>query len=279
MEYQYLVKNGVELAKDLCLHLKSSDWLPFREIEIPGCDNGRVDVAAVKPHAYSSKDLRCYEVKVSRADFFSDVNSNKWRKYLNVFHRVYFAVPQGLVTKNEVPPDAGLIVRGPNGWHVVKGAKGHVPPKLTADSVLALLYRGHEEHIEMRRLADKITAEENLPLAEKAKSIGYQISRRLAGGKREEMESWASRIIKLCEELTGLDCSSREYSSESNRDKIETALMSAIDFCKFRQGFIEMGNVLSHIGRGYGVREKHTKALDEFLKETKKYGIDKNDLY
>ena len=47
MEYQYLVKNGVELAKDLCLHLKSSDWLPFREIQIPGCDNGRVDVAGM----------------------------------------------------------------------------------------------------------------------------------------------------------------------------------------------------------------------------------------
>ena len=123
-----------ELQTDLARHLRSVGWLTFTEIEVPGTEgdsyaSGRVDVVAVKPHHYAQRDLRAYECKSTRSDFLHDVGSDKWRRYLLVFPRVYFAVPSGLVKKAEVPDEAGLIVQGDNGWTTVKAARGHVSPR------------------------------------------------------------------------------------------------------------------------------------------------------
>ncbi|MGE5629485.1 MAG: MmcB family DNA repair protein [Caulobacteraceae bacterium] len=198
-------KNERELQDDLAGYLRDCGFLTFTEILMPGCEGGRVDIATVKPHMYATKDLRAYEVKLTKQCFLQDIRSNKWHKYLNVFHRVYFAVPEGVIKKDEVPKEAGLIVRNQNGWHVVKAAKGHRPELLNADAVFALLYRGYEQDRVMRRLSERINAEENIPLREKALTIGHEIAHRLKQERITEIEEWANDIASLLSESLGIE--------------------------------------------------------------------------
>lgn len=65
------VWSGRELTQDLAGYLRAAGWLVFTEIDIRGT-GGRVDIAAVKPHSYARKDLRAYEIKVSKGDFRAD---------------------------------------------------------------------------------------------------------------------------------------------------------------------------------------------------------------
>lgn len=198
-------KNERELQLDLAEYLRACDFLTFTEIQVPGCEGGRIDVAAIKPHLYSTKDLRAYEVKVTRQCFMQDVGNNKWHKYLNVFNRVYFAVPEGIVKKEDVPKDAGLIVRNDNGWHVVKAARGHRPENMTVDAVFSLLYRGYEESLQMRRLSERIVAEENVPLRDKARLIGHEIARRLDRDRESQVEYWAKEVAEIINNCLGIE--------------------------------------------------------------------------
>lgn len=88
---------------------------------IEGNNIQRADVIEVKP-SYNRFCVSIYEVKISRADFQSDIRSEKWRGYLEHCHRFYFAVPSGMVSKEEIPLEAGLIVRGDRGWQTQKAA-------------------------------------------------------------------------------------------------------------------------------------------------------------
>jgi hypothetical protein len=82
----------------------------------------RADVVEIKP-SYTRFCISIYEAKISRSDFQSDIRSGKWRGYLDHCHRFYFAVPAGMVKKEEIPDEAGLIVRGKTGWKTLKPAK------------------------------------------------------------------------------------------------------------------------------------------------------------
>lgn len=231
---KYYRRHRVNLTLDLANHLRKSGWLAYTEIEIRGT-GGRVDVAAIKPRHYARKDFRAYEVKESRADFRADEGTNKWRRYLQVFHRVYFATPAGLITKDEVPKDAGLIVKGKNGWSVVKAAIGNKPPNLNVDSVLALLFREQENKTEMRRLEDRIVAESNVPLQKKAKNIGYEIRRRLARERDSEKEKWAHRVLELCGKITGKDYISDSLSYFEFKELEET-----LSACFYMKNYTEL---------------------------------------
>lgn len=71
----------------------------------------RLDAWAMKrswsnPHTYG------YEIKVSRSDFLGD---NKWHRYLELCSHFSFVSPVGVIKKNELPPEVGLIVPTKNG--------------------------------------------------------------------------------------------------------------------------------------------------------------------
>jgi hypothetical protein len=193
------------LKHDLAEHLRQAGWLTFTEVQVPGTGDGgmdgRVDVAAVKPHVYARKDIRAYEVKGVRSDFQRDVASQKWRRYLQVFHRVFFAAPTGVIRVEDVPDDAGLILRGSKGWTVVKSAKSHLPPALTADAVLALLYRGYEDYRAYRDLRTRMVFGPNGEVKD-CKTWGYNVSRRLAGTKHELEEPLAA-LLDIVKEYLG----------------------------------------------------------------------------
>jgi len=71
----------------------------------------RIDAIAIKP-AYSKIQIWGYEIKVSRQDFVQD---EKWHQYLEMCNNLYFVCPHGVIKKDEVPADAGLIYVHKNG--------------------------------------------------------------------------------------------------------------------------------------------------------------------
>lgn len=56
--------------------------------------------------SYTKPNIIGYEIKVSRNDFKQD---NKWHLYLQYCNEFYFVVPTGLVKKEELPDNVGLI--------------------------------------------------------------------------------------------------------------------------------------------------------------------------
>lgn len=51
-----------------------------------------------------------YEVKHSRSDFLSDMKKpEKWKSYLEVAEKLYYVCPEGIIKKEDVPNECGLI--------------------------------------------------------------------------------------------------------------------------------------------------------------------------
>ncbi len=188
-------KTERELQEDLAEYLRNSGLLTFTEIQIPHMESSRADIIAMTPHRYSTKDIRIYEVKLTRNTWLSD---KKYQKYLNCCNRLYIASPKGLISKEELPNEVGLITRSENGWRVAKSPRLNINPSLmTVDFILSLLYRGYEENIIQRKLRDRIIAEDNVPLIKQAKKIGWEISSRLAKTKESSIESWCIELWEL----------------------------------------------------------------------------------
>lgn len=75
----------------------------------------------------SKLDQQVHEIKVSRADFLSDIrNPDKREAYFQLAPRVSYATPHGMVSKDEIPLDCGWIEQASSGssWIVRKR-----PPK------------------------------------------------------------------------------------------------------------------------------------------------------
>lgn len=110
-----------------CAHRVTWENLAFSDWSNPDASlHCRPDIFSIFP----TLDVeRCrpwtHEVKVSRADFLSDVRSEKWRQYTSFSCRVFFAAPKGLIDPSELPPGPGLWefddVRST--WLLVKSAK------------------------------------------------------------------------------------------------------------------------------------------------------------
>lgn len=89
-------------------------------------------------------NLRIYEVKRSRADFWHDVNSGKYLKYLAHCTQFYFAVPKGLIKLDELPAGCGLITKGDKSWRVQRAAPRN-ECEYTPNLFMALLMRGFQD--------------------------------------------------------------------------------------------------------------------------------------
>lgn len=178
-------------------------WLAFTEMPLGSVFKDprvqRADVLAVN-FSYNTR-FRIYECKQSRADFNADVNRGKYEGYLKYCHQLFFAVPKGLVTKDEVPDDCGLITfSSDKGWHTVMSPRfRHFVP--TVELLLACLFRKQEMHLENRRLQERITLDENVALHNQAKNLGLRIRNRIANVE----SAWAQieDVKKIMEEMTG----------------------------------------------------------------------------
>lgn len=192
-------KNERELQEDLAAFLRDSGQLTFTEIQIPGMHGSRADVISMPPHRYTTKDIKLYEVKLKRGVWLAD---KKFQKYLECCNRMYIACPKGVIKKEEVPNEIGLITRGENGWRVVKSPKLNInPPKMDVDFILSLLYRGYEETRIQRDLRDRIVSDSNIELKYKAKNIGFEIARRIDKSAETQIENWVTKLWDIFKEF------------------------------------------------------------------------------
>lgn len=74
-------------------------------------------VGLAMTRSYTAPCITGYEIKVSRSDFLGD---NKWHLYLQYCNELYFVVPVGLVTKDEIPENVGLIYYYPKTGKLLK---------------------------------------------------------------------------------------------------------------------------------------------------------------
>ncbi|KKN33275.1 hypothetical protein LCGC14_0805250 [marine sediment metagenome] len=90
---------------------KHPGW-PRRYICIPELVSDQIDrridlfvMDCWKPYVKSS-----YEIKVNRSDFIKEMKSPEKRQFaLSISNRFYFATPEGLISPDELPIEAGLI--------------------------------------------------------------------------------------------------------------------------------------------------------------------------
>ncbi len=70
--------------------------------------------------SYTSPCITGYEIKISRSDFQRD---NKYHLYLQYCNEFYFVVPAGLLKKEEIPDNMGLIYYYPETGKLLKKKK------------------------------------------------------------------------------------------------------------------------------------------------------------
>lgn len=70
--------------------------------------------------SYTGQCITGYEIKVSRGDFLQD---SKWHLYLQYCNEFYFVVPNGLISKDELPENVGLIYYYPENGKLRKRKK------------------------------------------------------------------------------------------------------------------------------------------------------------
>lgn len=108
-----------------------SSWLSHR---------GYIDVISFAPH-YRKPDICVYEIKVSRADLFRDIKSEKWRKYQPHCHRMVFAFPYGMATLDEIPPECGIITynHDKKSWHNARHGIVNKDPQFDLEMLMGML--------------------------------------------------------------------------------------------------------------------------------------------
>lgn len=159
-----------------------SRWLQQGSIPVP-------DVMTMR-YSYTKSDISIYEVKDRRQDFNSDVGQAKYRRYLPFCDRFYFASSAKMITKAEVPTDAGLIVYSADkdSWSVVKASPRH-EANLTEMDWKSLLMAKYTTEKRVRRLKDRIVWQENSKLSEKITGLDLEVKKKL-----EEVEGVECRI-------------------------------------------------------------------------------------
>ncbi len=132
-----------ELAHDLATHLRGNVGrrLVWEDMQLGPAGSRRPDVFAMSTSFTRFVPL-AYECKVTRSDFRHDVSSGKWQEYLKFASGVIFAVPHGLIKKEELPDHAGLIVRSERAWRTAKSPKIQVLQSLPHGAWMKLLMDG-----------------------------------------------------------------------------------------------------------------------------------------
>ena len=87
--------------------------------DVPKGQLVRLDAWAMK-RSWSNPHTFGYEIKVSRSDFMQD---EKWHKYLDLCSHFSFVCPPGVIDRDELPQEVGLIVSTTNGCRLLTKKK------------------------------------------------------------------------------------------------------------------------------------------------------------
>ena len=98
-------------------HASRTEWLFLRELRVgTGSRNSssqRLDAFALNCLPHLGMKRVCYEVKVSRPDYFHELKHPLKRRIgLRYSNEFYFATPPGLLKPDEIPVECGLMEIG-----------------------------------------------------------------------------------------------------------------------------------------------------------------------
>ena len=115
------------------LHASRSEWLFLRELRVgTGRHNGnaqRLDAFALNTLPHTAMKRVGYEIKISRADFLTELKHPlKRRMGMRYSNEFYFVSPTGVMEISEIPADCGWIEVGhatPEEWrHLISRHAG-----------------------------------------------------------------------------------------------------------------------------------------------------------
>lgn len=123
---------------------KSQGSMVFEDIAIrTSFGESRPDVFTIEGTLVEeSMKPTSYEIKHSRSDFLSDMKKpHKWQSYLEVSEKLYYVCPEGVIKKEDVPKECGLIYQLADGSfkNIKQAKKGK--GKLTIPLMMKLLLR------------------------------------------------------------------------------------------------------------------------------------------
>ena len=163
----------------------------------------RIDAIAVLKK-WSPVTVIGYEIKVSRADFLSD---QKYPEYMKVCNLFYFIAPKGIIDKNEIPKEVGLIELNPDTFRtrtVKKAPYNQADKEYAYKTYLHCLmwktdkYNRPKTKKEMFEDA-KVKLETNSyghELAYKIKKMEEEINRLKRQGNKNDMKDLREKIFK-----------------------------------------------------------------------------------
>ena len=270
-----------DLVASLAEHFRGGDRVVWTErgigaawmAQYSGQGLPKPDVFTIQK-TFARRAIAAYEVKATKADFQSDIRSGKWSKYLPYCNRFYFATPRGLVTKAEIPPEAGWLTIGDNGWATVKAAP-YAPDTgaLQEDEWLSLIFYLDAHKRRVRDLEDRAAAAANTEQHGFARAVGERLAQALQGAKiatqasKREEERYRELTEAACRCL-GIPIEELEKHLYSVEPVVVAALAGLSD--NKRQFLRDVGHGLLDIARygefghetGANIRELYT---DEVL--------------
>lgn len=229
------------------------------DIAVPECKNGPTwsAIGAVRKfdlwvlrRSYSKPMTWIYEVKVSRQDFLRD---DKWQQYLLYCTDFYFVAPAGIISPDEVPEQAGLLLTSKNGTRLYCKKKApHRDIEIPLSVYIYILMsrtkivNGYDRESKI----DKATYW-RLWLAEKKEKqeLGYNVSKRIRQLYDENVTLAKARQARLDLKIEKLE-KTKQILKEIGFDekdlswKIETRLKKRI--AEINVGFPE-GDVIKHL--------------------------------
>lgn len=212
------------LGRDLVGHLRqNTEILAWEDMQLGPSGSARPDVYVI-PKSFANFRPLVYEIKVSVSDFRSDVTSGKWQKYLDYACGVIFAVPAGLIGKDDVPAGCGLIVRHENVWRTVKKPTLTRLDNMPRDAWIKLLIDGTRREAERERIhvrqraAGSWSAEQQL-----RKRHGSQVANLVARAMRsaerveEQIKQNEQHAEKLRQDRNNADQIRREEAARERK--------------------------------------------------------------
>lgn len=257
---------GRLLGRSLAEHLWAGGWMTWLQMPMGAVQMQHyvpiADVFAMRK-SYTAATPTIYEVKVSRGDFFADTGKGKYEKYLPHCSRLYFACPEGLVKRNEVPPGCGLIVQHGKHWQVARAAQAR-GCKLDPLMLQALIMRGYEDFRGCRDLGDREKWRRNFDAQEFARQYGSKAAERLASA--ETVLEEAKELKKFLSKELGHEIRDTGQGLHELRRRVEDELGQLKDLPLMLDVMGAIRTVLfNHGSWGWGDMERVRDKLGELI--------------
>lgn len=215
-----------ELAHDLAQSLRvNPEHIVWENMQMGPSGSIRPDVYLLKKR-YSTFAPVTYEVKVSVSDFRSDITSGKWQGYLQFSSAVIFAVPAGLISKDDIPAGCGLIVRHDEVWRTIKRPTMQRIDTLPHASWMKLVIDGIERAVDQRDTPKLRTAPRSWSVE--------QLLRKKFG---EEVAMLVARAVRSQEDIVD-ELKRRDKQGEDIRDGTSQELKMAREWAERDRAYL-----------------------------------------